>query len=79
MLLEAFQNGYLGWLAGAPALWYRCSSAVANARRLRDRPFRHFSAAIRNFLPEMVDEALDVRRGRQDVPLCRWGVGGGCC
>lgn len=37
MLLEAFQNGRLGWLARAPALWHR-----ANARRFRDQPFRTF-------------------------------------
>ena len=67
-------------LAGARAgSWRRCSSAVANARRLRDWPFPSFFRRDSQLLPDLVDEALDVRRGRQDVPLVRWGVGGDCC
>jgi hypothetical protein len=74
MLLEAFQNGRLGWLASAPALWHR-----GKRPQVAGPAVPSFFRRDSQLLPDMVDEALEARRGRQDVPLCRWGVGGGCC
>ena len=61
----------LGWLARALALWHR-----ENARRLRDRPLRHFSAAIRGSRPTWSMKRSTSARaaGRAALPR-RWWVG----